>query len=156
MINDEIRKQIQREDIDWIRAYSNEIERHSEAALDGDQSSIAWVKTSLRKWAQGETYDLPPADLLRVAALHFLGSDAIVPLRRAQEFDLPKELDAANIAYQAVCNGHGDKSAPFSERIKEFVKDNWPAGTFTDEAIKRIGIVANQDTKTGPKRKKPV
>ncbi len=155
MINDETRKQIQREDIDWIRAYNNEVERHSEAALDGDPISIAWVKASLLKWAQGETYDLPPAHLLQVAALHFLGSDAIVPLRRAQEFDLPKELDAANIAYQAVCNGYGDQSAPFAERVKEFIRNNWPVGAFTEEAIKRIGIVANQDTKTGPKRKKP-
>lgn len=154
MIDDERRREIVSEDIDWIRAYADAIEHHTAAALDGKAESIAWVKSQLKDWVAGTSRSTPPSPVLHVAAAHFLGAEALLPVRRAEEYDLPKELDAANIAYQAVCNGHGDQTAPFAERIKQFVRDNWPAGTFTEEAIKRIGIVANQDTKTGPKRKK--
>lgn len=156
MINDQIRDRIQRLDVDYVREYAMAIERHSEAALDGDLDSIKWVKAHLKSWAQDETSQMPPPALLRVAALHFLGSEAVVPLKRAEAYDLPKELDAANIAFQAVCNDadEGDQDVPFKERIKAFVRCNWPPGTFTEEALERIARVSNRDTKTGPKRRK--
>lgn len=154
MIDDETRRQIADEDRDWIKEYADAIEHHTEAALDGNAKSIKWVKCHLKDWVEGTSQRTPSLEFLRVAAAHFMGSAALLPVPRAQEYDLPKELDAANIAYQAVCNGYGDQSAPFAERIKQFLRENWPAGTFTDESIKRIGIVANQDTKTGPKRRR--
>lgn len=154
MINDETRQQIADEDRDEIQSYVAAIKHHTAAALDGNSESIAWVKSQLRPWVQDESRHAPPHAVLYVAAAHFLGADALLPVQRAEEYDLPKGLDAANIAYQAVCNGYGDQATPFAERIKQFVRENWPAGTFSKEAIERIGVIANQDTKTGPKRKK--
>jgi hypothetical protein len=156
MDKEKLRRQIIADDIDEIKQYAQAIESHCAAAVDGDKNSVAWVKAQLKPWAEGKTSYPPHPDFLKVAVLHFLGDEAVVPLKRAEEYDRPKELDAANIAYQAVCNGYGDQSAPFADRIKQFLRDNWPAGTFTEEAIKRIGIVANQDTKTGPKRNRSV
>ena len=139
-----------------VQEYDELIEKQIDGALNGEPASIAVVRNGLRKWALGETDFLPEERLLRVAALHFLGSEALLPVPRAEEFELPIQLDAANIAYQAVRNDAdgGDKTAPFQERIKLFLSKNWPKGTFSAAALNRIGTVANVDTTTGPKRKR--
>lgn len=134
MVDHETRMQIATEDQDAISQYVKAIEHHAAAALDGNAESIAWVKAQLRPWVHDPSSQEPAPAMLRVAAAHFLGADALLPVRRAEEFDLPKQLDAANIAYQAVCNGYGDASAPFAERIKQFVRDNWPAGSLSTQS----------------------
>lgn len=151
----ELRAKADRAETDPLKAYAEAVNQHAEAALDGNPVSIAWVKSQLRAWVQGDDPSPPPGVLLRVAALHFLAGEAIAPVRRAEGHELPKELDAANIAFQAVCNGAGGPDEPFKDRIKFFVRSNWPDGAFSEEALERIARVANRDTKTGPKRRKP-
>ena len=65
--------------------------------------------------------------------------------------DLPDELHTANIAFRAVKNGHGDRTATPENRLISYLEKN-----FTDlkpEAIKRIATVANPDKTTGRKKR---
>ncbi len=155
---DDASRQVDRADMDDIKAYANAIKSTSEDALNGDDAAIQRVKYELRAWALGETVQAPPGALLKVAALQFLGNEAVLPVRKAEESELPEALAAANIAYQAVCNDadRGDKLATFKVRVERFIRDNWPAGTFSDDMIRSICKIANRDKKTGPKRKKLV
>ena len=64
--------------------------------------------------------------------------------------DLPNELHTANIAFRAVKNGHGDRTATPKNRLIDYLEKN-----FTDlkpEAVKRIATVANPDKSTGRKK----
>jgi hypothetical protein len=157
MIDDETRRKRAAEDRDAIRQYVETIERHADGAINGDPQSIAWVKSQLKLWVEGRSIYPPPEGLLKVACAHFCGADALLPLQRPEEFELPLELDAACIAFQAVSNNadQGDQSAPFKERVMQHVRASWPTGTFSADAIERIGRVANNDRKTGPKKRKP-
>ncbi len=65
--------------------------------------------------------------------------------------DIPMELDAANLAFRAVSNGHGERSATFKNRLINYLEKN-----FTDlkpEAVQRIATVANPDKSTGRKKR---
>ena len=61
--------------------------------------------------------------------------------------DLPEELHAANIAFRAVTNGHGDPSATFRNRLIGYLETNFLG--LSDDAVKRIATVANPDKKPG-------
>ena len=61
--------------------------------------------------------------------------------------DLPEELQAANIAFRAVTNGHGDPSATFRNRLIGYLETNFLG--LSDDAVKRIATVANPDKKPG-------
>jgi hypothetical protein len=61
-----------------------------------------------------------------------------------------KRQDLANIAWQAVKNGYGDKTKNFKNRLLEYL-DNCNPG-LSKEARDRIAVVANPDKKPGPKR----
>lgn len=64
--------------------------------------------------------------------------------------DLPTELDAANIAYRAVMNGRGDKSATFKNRLIDYLEKNFTG--LNGEAVQRIATVANPDKGRGRKK----
>jgi hypothetical protein len=153
---EDARKLVEQSDMDSIKLYAQEIASSTEDALNGDDDAIRRIKNGLRAWAVGESHDLPPRGFLQIAALHFLGSDEVLPVRRAREVELPDALDAANIAYQAVCNDadRSDKLAPFKVRIEQFIRNNWPEDAFSDDMIKSICKIANRDKKTGPKRRR--
>ncbi|NML85783.1 hypothetical protein [Polaromonas sp.] len=64
--------------------------------------------------------------------------------------DLPEELHAANIAFRAVTNGYGDRTATFKNRLIDYLKGNFI--TLNNEAIQRIATVANPDKGRGRKK----
>ncbi len=64
--------------------------------------------------------------------------------------DLPKELDAANMAYRAVLNGHGSEADSFKNRLIDYLKTRYPH--FTNDAVLRIATVANPDKAPGRKK----
>jgi hypothetical protein len=64
--------------------------------------------------------------------------------------DLPEELYLANVAFRAVMNGYGDKSATFKNRLIEYLKANYPY--LKKEVVKRISTVANTDKAPGRKK----
>ena len=64
--------------------------------------------------------------------------------------DLPEELHAANIAFRAVTNGHGDPLATFKNRLIGYLEKNFSG--LGNEAVQRIAIVANPDKTTGRKK----
>ncbi len=68
----------------------------------------------------------------------------------ADPTDLPKELDAANIAFRAVLNGYGKHTATRRNRTIAYLKENYK--DFKPDAIKRIATVANPDKTTGRKK----
>ena len=55
--------------------------------------------------------------------------------------DLPDELHAANIAFRAVTNGHGDPGATFRNRLIGYLKTSFP--DLNNETVQRIATVAN-------------
>ena len=61
--------------------------------------------------------------------------------------DLPEELHAANIAFRAVTNGHGDPSATFRNRLIGYLETNFLG--LSNDAVRRIATVANPDKTTG-------
>ena len=63
--------------------------------------------------------------------------------------DLPDELHAANIAFRAVSNGHGDQTATFKNRLTAYLQENFK--DLGAEAIARIATVANPDKARGRK-----
>ena len=65
---------------------------------------------------------------------------------------VPEELDIALIAWRAACNGvkQGEKPGAF---IRDWLAKNYPA--LSDEARKRIAIVANWDKTPGAGKKSP-
>jgi hypothetical protein len=65
--------------------------------------------------------------------------------------DLPDELHAANIAFRAVSNGHGDQSATFKNRLTVYLQENFK--DLGAEAIARIATVANPDKSRGRKNR---
>lgn len=65
--------------------------------------------------------------------------------------DLPYELHAANIAFRAVTNGHGDKSATFKNRLISYLETNF--ADLNSEAVQRIATVANPDKTPGRKKR---
>ena len=66
--------------------------------------------------------------------------------------DLPYELDAANIAFRAVMNGHGGNGTTFKNRLIAYLRENYD---FKEEALQRIATVANPDKSAGRKRRSP-
>lgn len=68
--------------------------------------------------------------------------------------DLPKELDAANVAYRAVLNGYGNKSATFRNRLIDYLEKN--CSELNNEAVQRIATVANPDKGRGRKKRNSV
>jgi hypothetical protein len=64
--------------------------------------------------------------------------------------DLPRELDAAMMAFRAVTNGYGDTSATFKNRLIDYLEKSFEH--LGKEAIQRIAIVANPDKSTGRKK----
>ncbi|MDN3920400.1 hypothetical protein [Roseateles violae] len=64
--------------------------------------------------------------------------------------DLPDELHAANIAFRAVTNGHGDPEATFKNRLMQYLRANFD---FSDEAVQRIATVANPDKSAGRRKR---
>ena len=65
--------------------------------------------------------------------------------------DLPVELDAANMAFRAVLNGHGEPTATFRNRLIDYLEK-----TFVDlnnETVLRIATVANPDKGRGRKKR---
>ena len=64
--------------------------------------------------------------------------------------DLPIELDAANMAYRAVLNGHGSETDSFKNRLIDYLKTRYPH--FTNDAVLRIATVANPDKAPGRKK----
>lgn len=64
--------------------------------------------------------------------------------------DLPDELHTANIAFRAVTNGYGDKTATFKNRLIDYLARNF-AG-LNNEAVQRIATVANPDKGRGRKK----
>jgi hypothetical protein len=64
--------------------------------------------------------------------------------------DLPAELDAANVAFRAVTNGHGDPAATPRNRLIDYLEKNFP--DFKPEQVQRIATVANPDKSTGRKK----
>lgn len=67
--------------------------------------------------------------------------------------DLPDELHAANIAFRAVSNGHGDPSATFKNRLIAYLRENFE--DLSAEAVARIATVANPDKSPGRKTRSP-
>ena len=65
--------------------------------------------------------------------------------------DLPEELDAANVAFRAVLNGHGEQAATFKNRLIDYLKTNYPH--LKMEAVDRIATVANPDKARGRKKR---
>lgn len=65
--------------------------------------------------------------------------------------DLPHELSAANIAFRAVTNGHGDPTATFKNRLIHYLENNFPG--LNNEAVQRIATVANPDKAPGRKKR---
>ena len=63
--------------------------------------------------------------------------------------DLPEELDAANMAFRAVLNGHGEQTATFKKRLITYLKENY--SHLKMEAVDRIATVANPDKARGRK-----
>ena len=64
--------------------------------------------------------------------------------------DLPDELHAANIAFRAVTNGHGDPLSTFKNRLIGYLETNFP--DLSNDAVKRIATVSNPDKTTGRKK----
>jgi hypothetical protein len=64
--------------------------------------------------------------------------------------DLPMELDAANVAFRAVFNGYGDKSATFRNRLIDYLEKTFIG--LNSEAVQRIATVANPDKVRGRKK----
>jgi hypothetical protein len=64
--------------------------------------------------------------------------------------DLPDELSAANIAFRAVTNGHGDQAATFKNRLIDYLEKNFTS--LNNEAVQRIATVANPDKGRGRKK----
>ena len=64
--------------------------------------------------------------------------------------ELPEELDAANIAFRAVRNGYGEKSATFRNRLIDFLKKNYV--NFKNDTVYRVASVANPDKGRGRKK----
>ena len=85
----------------------------------------------------------PPSTVERNTPTASLESD-IDPL------DLPEELDAANMAFQAVHKGFGDKKETFKNRVISYLKKYYPR--MTSEAMKRIATVVNPDKAPGRKK----
>ena len=65
--------------------------------------------------------------------------------------DLPVELDAANMAFRAVLNGHGELRLTFKNRLIDYLEKNFP--DLNNEAVKRIATVANPDKGRGRKKR---
>lgn len=64
--------------------------------------------------------------------------------------DMPDELFTANIAFRAVKNGYGDKTATFKNRLIDYLENNYP--DLSNEAMLRIATVANPDKVRGRKK----
>jgi hypothetical protein len=69
------------------------------------------------------------------------------------QFELPLELDTANIAFRAVFNGYGDESKTFKNRLIDYLKNY--TFKFTAEAINRIATVANPHREPGRRKREP-
>lgn len=65
--------------------------------------------------------------------------------------DLPVELDAANMAFRAVLNGHGEPRLTFKNRLIDYLEKNFP--DLNNEAVQRIATVANPDKGRGRKKR---
>ena len=66
--------------------------------------------------------------------------------------DPSDELSAANIAFRAVTNGHGDPNATFRNRLIGYLETNF--NDLSTDAVKRIATVANADKTHGRQKSK--
>jgi hypothetical protein len=64
--------------------------------------------------------------------------------------DLPRELDAANMAFRAYTNQYGASTATPKQWLLEWLQKSYP--DFKWEQIQRIATVANPDKSTGRKK----
>ena len=64
--------------------------------------------------------------------------------------DFPEELHAANIAFRAITNGHGNPNATFRNRLISYLETSFP--NLNNETVQRIATVANPDKGRGRKK----
>lgn len=116
------------------------------------------LSLAMRLWeffAPDETFDYEHfKTLTRKASRPLPEEDS--PTRKVEQgidvdpLDLPEELDAANMAFRAVLNGCGDRSATFKKRLIDYLEENFTA--LNNEAVQRIATVANPDKGRGRKK----
>jgi len=86
-----------------------------------------------------------------------LRNDSTTPTAIAQSdpdidpFDLPPELDIANIAWRSVQNGYGLQSDTPRNRLIDYLGKNYKM--LKPEAVQRIATVANPDKSPGRKKR---
>ena len=100
-------------------------------------SIVDWLKTI----GMGSLYrfDLNRSNESRATSIESIDPD-----------DLPDELYAANNAFRAVTHGHGDPLATFKNRLIGYLETNFP--DLSDDAVKRIAIVANPNKAPGRRK----
>lgn len=107
-----------------------------------------FTRTILETWVtssqMASVYDFSGAHQKTKCLPEAASSDEVDPA------DLPDELYAANVAFRAVSNGHGDAGATFKNRLLQYLKANFD---FSEEAIGRIATVANPDKSAGRKKR---
>jgi len=128
----------------------------SEIASDRDgylvrlDDVVAWLKTqgieigysvnSLRN----KNWDEDESEIINIGATEQITELNLDPA------DLPEELHVANIAFRAVTNGYGDKTATFKNRLIDYLEVNFIG--LNNEAVQRIATVANPDKGRGRKK----
>lgn len=67
--------------------------------------------------------------------------------------DFPEELHAANIAFRAIHNGYGERTATVKNRLVDYLERHFP--DLNNEAVQRIATVANPNKVRGRKKLSP-
>lgn len=87
------------------------------------------------------------ADISRKNILYDLDKSKDIVDSYIDPEDLPSELSIANIAFRAITNGNGDKSATFKNRLIAYLEKEYKS--LSKEAKQRIATVANSDKTPG-------
>lgn len=161
---------------DWYKNKINEAQPEEEFNVDEMLVSIGmkrrWdddsnTKSSFFQWLAGKHADIELqrfdrnelslwANKIQMKSLYrFQTVDAgeTETLDTREQFELPNELDAANIAFRAVFKGYGDKSKTFKNRLIDYLKNY--SHKFSEEAIQRIATVANPKKEPGRRKREP-
>jgi hypothetical protein len=114
-------------------------------------------------WCRGQGIEISPFPIREPDDVQYLeneninlnGDEPDSSVKYAQQSDidpadLPDELSAANIAFRAVTNGHGEKSKTFRNRLIDYLEKNFTR--LNNEAVQRIATVANPDKGRGRKK----
>lgn len=131
--------------------------------LEADRDDYLVRLDDFSTWCRGQGIEISPFPItepddvqnIENENIDLNGDEPDLSVRYAQKSDidpadLPDELSAANIAFRAVTNGHGQKSATFKNRLIDYLEKNFTA--LNNEAVQRIATVANPDKGRGRKK----